>query len=303
MYVLCEGEERERQTRHSFSPSFFLLSFCFFQPGGALASNNPAFPFLAFLFLPFFLIPCFVSFSALFHFVFSGYRLFLSTDSSTSSKAQKPGDNNMASSPSKTSATTPPTAPTVSQGTSNPATGPKIAPKDGQVVAAILKDCGVNEYEPRVVQQLLEFVYRYVTTVLEDAQVYSTYAKKKSIDADDVRLSVQLLQEKMFTSPPPRELLVEIARHRNSIPLPPIKSHAGPRLPSDRYSLISCNYKYKGSSKLNGAPPTPQTFTFRTGSLMSPQGRPVLIRTGQPAGIQNQFLTPDSNQGVKRKAE
>lgn len=179
-------------------------------------------------------------------------------------------------------------------------TGPKIIPKDGQVVAAILKECGVNEYEPRVVQQLLEFVYRYVTTVLEDAQVYSTYAKKKSIDADDVRLSVQLLQEKMFTTPPPRELLVEIAKHRNSVPLPPIKSHAGPRLPSDRYSLISCNYKYKHSNKPNGNPPaaasTPQTFSFRQGSLLS-------VRSGQPGAPSNLFATPDSNQGIKRKAE
>ena len=277
--MFCVKGKKERQTRHSFSPSFFLLSFGFFQPGGALQASLLLHPLL-----------CFIS-------------CFLSADSSTSSKAQEPLD--MASSPSKTAAaTTPSSVPTVSQGTSNPTTGPKIAPKDGQVIAAILKDCGVTEYEPRVVQQLLEFVYRYVTTVLEDAQVYSTYAKKKSIDADDVRLSVQLLQEKMFTSPPPRELLVEIARHRNSIPLPPIKSHAGPRLPSDRYSLISCNYKYKGSSKLNGtAPTTPQTFTFRAGSLMSPQGRPVVIRSGQPAGTQNQFLTPDSNQSVKRKAE
>ena len=203
------------------------------------------------------------------------------------------------SSPSKSQAA--PSVPSLSQGVSITATGPKIIPKDGQVIAAILKECGVNEYEPRVVQQLLEFVYRYVTTVLEDAQVYSTYAKKKSIDADDVRLSVQLLQEKMFTSPPPRELLAEIARQRNSIPLPPIKSHAGPRLPSDRYSLISCNYKYKNSTKLNGpttAPTTPQTFTFRQGSLLS-------VRGGQVVGsTSNQFVTPDSvNQGVKRKAE
>ena len=30
---------------------------------------------------------------------------------------------------------------------------------------------GVKEYEPRVVNQLLDFVYRYVTDVLQDAEV------------------------------------------------------------------------------------------------------------------------------------
>lgn len=111
---------------------------------------------------------------------------------------------------------------------------------------------GVTEYEPRVVHQLLEFSYRYVSTVLEDAVVYSTYANKKSVDADDIRLAVEKLSDKMFTSPPPRDLLVEIARNKNNIPLPPIKSHAGPRLPPDRHSLISANYKCKPGIKVNG---------------------------------------------------
>lgn len=32
-------------------------------------------------------------------------------------------------------------------------------PRDAQVIQAILKDMGITEYEPRVVNQLLEFVY------------------------------------------------------------------------------------------------------------------------------------------------
>ena len=63
-------------------------------------------------------------------------------------------------------------------------------------------------------------------------------------------MAIQLQVEKMFTSPPPRDLLLEIARHKNNQPLPPIKSHAGPRLPPDRYSLIGCNYRLKNTSKL-----------------------------------------------------
>lgn len=39
-------------------------------------------------------------------------------------------------------------------------------PKDAQVIKAILKDLGIHEYENRVVNQMLEFTYRYVSSVL-----------------------------------------------------------------------------------------------------------------------------------------
>ena len=70
--------------------------------------------------------------------------------------------------------------------------GDKSTPKDAQVIAAILRDMGITEYEPRVINQLLEFCYRYITTVLDDAKVISGHAKKKNVDADDVKLAVQV---------------------------------------------------------------------------------------------------------------
>ena len=36
----------------------------------------------------------------------------------------------------------------------------KPVPKDAEVMVAILKDMGVTEYEPRLVNQMLEFTYR-----------------------------------------------------------------------------------------------------------------------------------------------
>ena len=36
----------------------------------------------------------------------------------------------------------------------------KKLPKDAQVMMAILKEMGVTEYEPRVINQMLEFSYR-----------------------------------------------------------------------------------------------------------------------------------------------
>lgn len=36
----------------------------------------------------------------------------------------------------------------------------KHLPKDAQVIISIMKDMGIEEYEPRVINQLLEFTYR-----------------------------------------------------------------------------------------------------------------------------------------------
>ena len=47
----------------------------------------------------------------------------------------------------------------------------KTVPKDARVMISILKDMGISDFEPRVVNQLLEFSYRYVSTILEDSKV------------------------------------------------------------------------------------------------------------------------------------
>ncbi|XP_059382693.1 transcription initiation factor TFIID subunit 9 isoform X1 [Carassius carassius] len=126
---------------------------------------------------------------------------------------------------------------------------PKTVPKDAQVMMQILKDMGITEYEPRVINQMLEFTYRYVTTIIEDAKIYSTHAKKSNVDADDVRLAIQCRVDQSFTSPPPRDFLLDIARQKNQTPLPLIKPYTGPRLPPDRYCLTTPNYRLKSLQK------------------------------------------------------
>lgn len=108
----------------------------------------------------------------------------------------------------------------------------KHIPKDAQVIMSILKELGISEYEPRVINQLLEFTYSkfwfsksyisqfrtesltlwlfvpsgYVTCILDDAKIYANHAKKKTIDLDDVKLATQMTLEKAFTGPPPRDV-------------------------------------------------------------------------------------------------
>ena len=39
----------------------------------------------------------------------------------------------------------------------------RSSPRDAQVMAAILKDMGVQEHEPRLINAMLEFVYSELT--------------------------------------------------------------------------------------------------------------------------------------------
>lgn len=124
----------------------------------------------------------------------------------------------------------------------------KNIPKDGQVILSIMKEMGIKEYEPKVLVQLIEFVYRYATSILEEARSYAN-SKKRSLDLDDVRLALILSSESTFTMPPSRETILECARQKNSTPLPLIKPHCGLRLPPDRHCLAACNYTLKSSAQ------------------------------------------------------
>ncbi|XP_019878633.1 transcription initiation factor TFIID subunit 9 [Aethina tumida] len=124
----------------------------------------------------------------------------------------------------------------------------KNIPKDGQVIMSIMKEMGITEYEPKTIVQLTEFVYKYATSILEEARIYANHTKKK-LEVDDVRLALQLTSESTFTTPPPREVILECAHVKNYTPLPSIKPHCGLRLPPDRYCLSSCNYTLKNVQK------------------------------------------------------
>ncbi|KAL5714356.1 Transcription initiation factor TFIID subunit 9 [Ranunculus cassubicifolius] len=127
--------------------------------------------------------------------------------------------------------------------TDNKSEGEDDLPRDAKIVKSLLKSMGVKEYEPRVIHQFLELWYRYVVDVLSDSQLYSEHAGKSAIDSDDVKLAIQTKVNSSFSQPPPREVLLELARNRNKIPLP--KSIAGPGipLPPDEDTLISPNYQ------------------------------------------------------------
>ncbi|XP_039009215.1 transcription initiation factor TFIID subunit 9-like isoform X1 [Hibiscus syriacus] len=130
------------------------------------------------------------------------------------------------------------------------AEGEEDLPRDAKIVKSLLNSMGVEEYEPSVIHQFLELWYRYVVDVLTDAQVYSEHAGKQTIDCDDVKLAIQSKVNFSFSQPPPREVvllenvLLELARNRNKVPLPKAIPGPGIPLPPEQDTLISTNYQF-----------------------------------------------------------
>uniref|UniRef100_A0A8C9QS06 Transcription initiation factor TFIID subunit 9 n=1 Tax=Spermophilus dauricus TaxID=99837 RepID=A0A8C9QS06_SPEDA len=169
---------------------------------------------------------------------------------------------------------------------------PKSMPKDAQMMAQILKDMGITEYEPRVINQMLEFAFQYVTTILDDAKIYSSHAKKAILDADDVRLAIQC--GRFF-------FLLDIARQRNQTPLPLIKPYSGPRLPPDRYCLTAPNYRLKSLQKKASTSAGRITVPrLSVGSVTSRPSTPTLgTPTPQTMSVSTKVGTPMSLTGQR----
>jgi len=110
---------------------------------------------------------------------------------------------------------------------------------------AIMNDMGIQEYEPKVIHQMLEYTYRYVTDLITDAKMLSAHARKKNIDVDDVRLSACQIQERHVSCPPARHVISQLARTKNSVALPVPGNKHGTRLPADRFCLTGVNYRLK----------------------------------------------------------
>ncbi|KAJ3184218.1 Transcription initiation factor TFIID subunit 9B [Geranomyces variabilis] len=116
-------------------------------------------------------------------------------------------------------------------------------PRDAKLVSLLLQSMGVEDYEPRVVPQLLEFMHRYVLDILGDAQTYAEHANHHAISLDDVRIAIEGRAAHSFTNPPRREFLEAVAGKKNSVPLPLIPEKFGVRLPPERHTLTSTNFQ------------------------------------------------------------
>ncbi|KAH6565471.1 hypothetical protein BASA62_007212 [Batrachochytrium salamandrivorans] len=101
---------------------------------------------------------------------------------------------------------------------------PLDMPRDAKLVSLILQAADVDDYEPRLIPQLLEFAHRYVQDVLQDSQVFADHAGHKELEVDDVRLAIESRVAHSFTGPPSRETMMELAEKKT-----PFHCHSSPR--------------------------------------------------------------------------
>ncbi|OMJ09009.1 Transcription initiation factor TFIID subunit 9 [Smittium culicis] len=107
-----------------------------------------------------------------------------------------------------------------------------MIPKEIKLMTLLLQSQGVEDCEPNVINQLLEF-----------SNMYSEHADKKELDLDDVRLAIQGRVNYSFTNPPEREFFMELAETCNKVPLPLIPERYGVRLPPEKHSLVGINFQ------------------------------------------------------------
>ncbi|KAI9017816.1 transcription initiation factor IID, 31kD subunit-domain-containing protein [Gaertneriomyces semiglobifer] len=116
-------------------------------------------------------------------------------------------------------------------------------PRDAKLVSLILQGMGVNDFEPRVVIALLEFIHRYTLDVLSDSQTYADHAGRGTITVDDVKIAIASRAATTFTAPPGREVLEQLAAKKNAAPLPVVANRFGVRLPPERHTLTGSNFQ------------------------------------------------------------
>ncbi|GAM87418.1 hypothetical protein ANO11243_054420 [Dothideomycetidae sp. 11243] len=178
-------------------------------------------------------------------------------------------------------AATPPSEPaTATAPPSNPATalpdqptlstaddGLSQRPRDARVLHLILSSLGIHSYQERVPLQLLDFAYRYTSSILSDslrlsAEGYTsttTGGKRGGAaasggggDSDGSNITVAALRQAIasrldssFVTSLPKEWMLEQAAERNRVILPKIEKGFGMQLPPERYVLTGTPWGLK----------------------------------------------------------
>ncbi|KZW04036.1 transcription factor TAFII-31, partial [Exidia glandulosa HHB12029] len=117
-------------------------------------------------------------------------------------------------------------------------------PSSARSIALLLASTpSINDAQPGVLHQLLEFAHRYTSQVLTDALVYSEHAGRPGkLDREDVVMSVQARVGWELGGHVPKEYLHSLAAQTNAIPLPPVPEVFGVRLPPAKECLTAVDF-------------------------------------------------------------
>lgn len=168
-------------------------------------------------------------------------------------------------------------------------------PREQQVAEEILKEHGIAHYEPGVTTYMMDYVYCYLQTVLEDAKIYSEHANKRHVDLDDLKLAVNLTLDKTHNTVPSKEFLLKLAKDKNRQPLPPIpEGRCGIRLPPDRLCLTNPLIHVRNNQKTAPDPMVSyRSFGSSFGINTDPQP-PVIPPPNPYSSFSQQFQEPVS---------
>ncbi|KAI0698638.1 transcription initiation factor IID, 31kD subunit-domain-containing protein [Cytidiella melzeri] len=101
----------------------------------------------------------------------------------------------------------------------------------------------VQDAQPAVLHQLLEFSHRYTSQVLSDALVYAEHAgHPNKLEMEDVVLAVQSRVGWEFGGRIPKEYTLSLAAQINAVPLPSVPEVFGVRLPPASECLTSVDF-------------------------------------------------------------
>lgn len=116
-------------------------------------------------------------------------------------------------------------------------------PRDAKVVSILMRSFGVEECEPMVLVQVLEYAYKYATDILKDAKLYSEHCKRTRITVSDIKLALQTKIGRHFVPPPPRDYINELAVSVNSKPLIAPDSDFLLSIPPAKIALFNLDYE------------------------------------------------------------
>ncbi|KAG6855018.1 hypothetical protein C0991_005947 [Blastosporella zonata] len=117
-------------------------------------------------------------------------------------------------------------------------------PPTARAIALLVSSTpAVQDAQPGVLHQLLEFSHRYTTQVLSDASVYAEHAGRGGkVEIDDVVLAVQARVGWEFGGRVPKEYILSLATQVNATPLPAVPEVFGVRLPQTSDCLAAIDF-------------------------------------------------------------
>eukprot|EP00834_Sanchytrium_tribonematis_P001055 NODE_22_length_42145_cov_1.310612.p29 type:complete len:170 gc:universal NODE_22_length_42145_cov_1.310612:18404-17895(-) len=139
---------------------------------------------------------------------------------------------------------------------------PEQLPLLGRNILLLLQSLNIK-FDPNVIPVVLEYIHRWITTLLLDSYQIST---ENRITAENVKQIITSRVQWEFIPVPSRTMFAKLADQLNVKPLPTIKEVSGLRLPDDNDCLVYSSFKTVPVQQVNLQNPYQETEDMDTGA-------------------------------------